>query len=609
MSTKIEKENIVIRLCGDSGDGMQLIGKELANTSAIFGNDIGTLPDFPAEIRAPKGTVAGVSGYQLNIGSYDIHTPGDLVDCLIAMNPAALKANIKYLKDNGAVIVDSHSFSEKNLKLAGYDENPLSDSSLDSYQLFAVDITQNTRLALEHSELSSKNKDRCKNFYALGMVSWMFQRPLEHAIKTLNTKFKTKEDILDANITTLKAGYNYCDITEMFLAPTLVKPASLEAGNYRSITGNSATVLGVLAAAEISGIKIFYGGYPITPASDILHDFFAYEHLDVKIFQAEDEIAAIGAAIGASYAGDLGVTASSGPGIALKTEAIGLAAMTELPLLIINVQRSGPSTGMPTKTEQADLFQAVFGRNGETPIPVISASRPADCFDTVYEACRIAIKYMTPVMFLSDGYIANGSEPWKIPEMDNLREVKINERDQSEEFLPYKRDAESLARAWTIPGEKGLEHRIGGLEKSEDFGDVSYDPENHFKMSKIRQEKIERAGNDFSPLYVDGDITGDILLLGWGSTYGTIRTTVEKLRKENISVCHIHLRWLNPLHPDLEKYMTGFKKVIIPEINLGQLITIIRAKYLINAIGFNIMKGLPLIVSELYDFIKGELDD
>ena len=605
----IKKENVVIRLCGDSGDGMQLIGQELANTSATVGNDIGTFPDFPAEIRAPRGTVAGVSGFQINIGSYDIHTPGDKADCLIAMNPAALKSNLSYLKENGILVFDTNALSDKNLKLAGYTENPFENGSLDAYQLIQVDITGNTRKSLEQLELSHKMVDRCKNFYALGMVCYMYSRPIEHAIDTLKQKFQKKPEVVEANTLALKGGYAYCEMSEIVVAPTVVAPAELPAGKYRSISGNTATALGLVAAAEKAGLNLYYAGYPITPASDILHELVKLEHFNVKTFQAEDEIAAACAAVGASFAGTVGVTASSGPGIALKQETIGLATMTELPLVVINVQRGGPSTGLPTKTEQSDLMQAVFGRNGECPIPVLSASRPADVFETIYEAYRIAVKYMTPVMFLSDGYIANSSEPWLLPDTDNLPEIQVNTPIEGEEYIAYKRDEHTRARKWAIPGTEGFEHRIGGLEKQEHTGNVSYDPDNHDTMVYTRQEKVEAIQNDMTPMYQDGESEGDVLVIGWGSTYGSIRTALEMIRKKDpdAKVTHVHLRYIYPLQKELPKLIHNFREVIVPEMNTGQLIHLIRSKCLVDAKGFNQVRGVPFTSEEMAEKIEHAL--
>jgi 2-oxoglutarate ferredoxin oxidoreductase subunit alpha len=603
MTKKNQLNDVVIRLAGDSGDGMQLIGTELANASAIMGNDIGTLPDFPAEIRAPRGTVAGVSGFQINIGAHDIHTPGDDADCLVALNPAALKSNISYLKANGVLIVDTNSFDDKGLKYADYSTNPLEDGSLAKFQIIKIDITTNNRKALEGLPLSHKDIDRCKNYYTYGVICWLYSRNYEHAIETLKHKFAKKPDIMEANILALKAGYVYGDVTETYISQSEIQEAHLEAGKYRSITGTQALVYGLLAGAEKSGLNILYSGYPITPASEILHELFKMQHFNVKIVQAEDEIAAAGIAIGASFAGSLGVTASSGPGLMLKMEAISLAVMTELPMIVINVQRGGPSTGLPTKTEQADLLQALFGRSGEAHLPVIAAFRPNDCFETTIEAIKIAVKYRTPVIILSDAYIANGSEPWIIPDLANIPIIDTNLAKDLETYKPYKRNEKSLAREWAIPGMPGFEHRIGGLEKKENDGSVNYSPENHHAMTRIRFEKIERIADDMSPLYVDGPSSGDLLVLGWGSTYGAIRTAVEKIRtdKSDKKLTHIHLKWVNPMHPDLVKYIKNFKHIIIPEMNLGQLLMLVRAKYLVEAEGLNMVRGLPYTSKELIE--------
>lgn len=600
---------VTIRFAGDSGDGMQLVGGELANTSALIGNDIGVLPDFPAEIRAPVGTLPGVSGYQLHISSTDIHTPGEKYDALIAMNPAALKTNIENLKPNGILIINSDTFRDRNLQLARYDENPLENGSLDKYQLFAVDMTAVTRNALSELELGSKVVDRCKNFFALGMVFWLYNRTMDHAIRLIKSKFAKRPELVEANLMSLKAGYSYCEMTEQFVTSYEVKPAKLPPGKYRNLTGNSALALGMIAASRKSGLSLFLGSYPITPASDILHELSKYKHFGVRTFQAEDEIAAICSAIGASYAGSIGLTTTSGPGLALKGEALGLAVMTELPLVICNIQRGGPSTGLPTKTEQADLMQAMYGRNGEAPLPVIAASRPSDCFETAYEACRIAIKYMTPVILLSDGYLANGAEPWPIPKVEDLPEIPVEFATDPETFEPYLRDEQTLARPWAIPGTPGLEHRIGGLEKEAITGNVSYDARNHEYMTEIRARKVANIANEFRPTEIDGAKEGKLLVIGWGSTYGAIRTAVERQQDKSKSVSRIHLKYINPLPNDLGQILSGFDKVLIPEINAGQLVHIIRAKYLVDAIPFNKVQGLPFFSAEIehkIDEILGE---
>jgi len=601
--TKEVVPEVTIRLAGDSGDGMQLAGNELATTSAMVGNDIGTYPDFPAEIRAPAGTLPGVSGFQLHFSSYDIHTPGDEYDVLVAMNPAALKTNLKGLKPNGILIVNTDAFSERNLQLAHYDNNPLEDGSLDKYQLFPVDVTTLTRKALEELELSQKVVDRCKNFFALGMIFWLFNRPMDHAINLIKEKFAKKPELIEANTRALKAGYTYCEATELFATSYEVRPAKLAPGKYRNVSGNAGLALGLVAAAQKAGLPLFLGSYPITPASDILHELSRYKNFGVITFQAEDEIAAVTAAIGASYTGGIGVTSTSGPGMALKTEAIGLAVSAELPLVVIDVQRAGPSTGMPTKTEQADLLFAVYGRNSEAPVAVLAASRPSDCFDAAFEAVRMAIKYMTPVILLSDGYLANGAEPWHIPDVDRLPEIPVHFAKDPESFAPYLRDEHTLARPWAVPGTPGLEHRIGGLEKEAVAGNVSYDPRNHEYMVRIREEKIERIADELPPTEVDGPEKGDLLVLGWGSTYGPIRTAVERKQREGKSVARAHLRWLNPLPKDLESVLRRYKHVLIPENNRGHLTTLLRAKFLMPVISQSKVQGQPFAASEIEDKI------
>ncbi|MFQ5770476.1 MAG: 2-oxoacid:acceptor oxidoreductase subunit alpha [bacterium] len=610
MSKSVEAlKDVTIRFAGDSGDGMQLVGNELASTSALLGNDIGILPDYPAEIRAPAGTLPGVSGYQLHISSYDIHTPGEKYDVLVAMNPAALKMNIENLKLNGILIINTDAFKERNLQLAHYDTNPLQDGSLDKYQLFDVDITGLTRKALEELNLSTKVMDRCKNFFALGMIFWLYHRSMDHAINFIKSKFAKKPELIEANLRALKGGYAYCEATEQFATSYEVKPAKLPPGKYRSVSGNVGIAFGLIAAAQKSGLKLFYGSYPITPASDILHELAKYKHFDVLTFQAEDEIAAICSAIGASYSGALGITGTSGPGLALKTEALGLAISVELPLVICNIQRAGPSTGMPTKTEQADLLQAIYGRNSDSPLPVIAASRPSDCFETAYEACRIAIKYMTPVILLSDGYLANGAEPWPIPDIEELPEIPVHFATDAESFAPFLRDQETLARPWAIPGTPGLEHRIGGLEKETITGHVSYDPHNHEYMVKTRAKKVDNIAEDYPPTAIEGAKRGELLVVGWGSTYGAIKTAVENKQKEGKSVSKIHLRYVNHLPTDLADILSNFKKILVPEINMGQLIKIIRANYLVPAIGLSKVQGQPFLSSEIeqkIDEILGE---
>ncbi len=586
-------DDVTIRFAGDSGDGMQLTGMQFTSTTALLGNDLSTLPDYPAEIRAPAGTLFGVSGFQIHFGSTEINTPGDTCDVLVAMNPAALKVNLRSLRVGGTIIANRDGFNDKNLKLAGYEKNPLDDDSLQKFHVYSVDITKLTHNALEELGLTNKVVDRSKNFFALGMMYWMFSRPMDSTIKWIQDKFKKTPEIVEANTRVLKAGYAFGETTEIFVAQYEVKPASLKPGRYRSITGNEAIVWGLIAASVKSGLDIFLGTYPITPASDILHELSKHKNFRVKTFQAEDEIAGITSAIGASYGGSIGVTTTSGPGMALKSEGMGLAVMLELPLVIVNVQRGGPSTGLPTKTEQADLLQAVYGRNSEAPIPVIAACTPADCFMTAFEAVRIAIKYMTPVICLSDGYLANGAEPWLIPPVDLLPDISPTFRTDPNGFFPYLRDEKTLSRPWAIPGTPGLEHRIGGLEKEHITGNVSYDTENHEFMVRMRQAKVDRIAEDIPLAKVEGDEKGDLLVLGWGGTYGAIRTAVEAKRKEGKSVSHLHLKYINPLQKNLGEILYNFKQILIPELNLGQLSKIIRSKYLLPTISLNKIQGLP----------------
>lgn len=592
-------DEVTIRFAGDSGDGMQLTGTQFTNTTALLGNDLSTFPDYPAEIRAPAGTLFGVSGFQIHFGSSEILTPGDLCDVLVAMNPAALKVSLRSLQDGGIIISNSGNFNEKNLKLAGYESNPLEDGSLSKYQVFPVDITKLTFAALEELHLPAKVMDRSKNFFALGMVYWMFNRPMDHTVEWIKRKFVKNPEIAEANLRVLKAGYNFGETTEIFTVQYQVGPAKLPPGRYRNVTGNSALALGLVAASMKSKLQLFLGSYPITPASDILHELSMYKHFGVKTFQAEDEIAGISAALGASFGGGLGVTTTSGPGMALKTETMGLAVMVELPLIICNIQRGGPSTGLPTKTEQADLLQAVYGRNSETPIPVVAASSPADCFTTAFEAARIAIKYMTPVILLSDGYIANGSEPWLIPDVDALPDISPKFRTEPEGFYPYLRNEKTLARPWAIPGTPGLEHRIGGLEKQHVSGNVSYDPENHEFMVRLRAEKVERIANDIPLAEIEGDEEGDLLVVGWGGTFGAIRVAVMNKRSTGKSVSHLHLRYLNPFPMNLGEILYKFKNVLVPELNLGQLSKILRMKYLVPALTLSKVQGQPFASVEI----------
>jgi 2-oxoglutarate ferredoxin oxidoreductase subunit alpha len=592
-------DNVTIRFAGDSGDGMQLTGTQFTNTTALLGNDLSTLPDYPAEIRAPAGTLFGVSGFQIHFGSSEINTPGDACDVLVAMNPAALKVNLRNLRDGGIIIANSDGFSEKNLKLAGYTANPLEDGSLKKYQLHSVAITKLTQNALEDLGLTTKLVDRSKNFFALGMMYWMFTRPMDLTLNWIQEKFAKSPDIVQANTRVLKAGYAFGETTEIFASRFEVKAAALKKGKYRSITGNEAAAWGMIAAGVKARLEVFLGSYPITPASDILHELSRQKNFRVKTFQAEDEIAGIGSAIGASYGGALAVTTTSGPGMALKSEAMGLAVMVELPLVIIDVQRGGPSTGLPTKTEQADLLQAVYGRNSEAPIPVLAPATPADCFYTVFEASRIALKYMTPVIVLSDGYLANGAEPWLIPDVAALPDISPKFRTDPDNFHPYSRDEKTLARPWALPGTPGLEHRIGGLEKQHITGNVSYDPENHEFMIRMRQSKIDGIAVDLPPAVVDGDPKGDLLVVGWGGTYGAIRTAVERRRAAGRSVSHLHLKYLNPFQPNLGEILYNFKQILVPELNMGQLTKILRSKFLVPAISLNKIQGLPFHASEI----------
>jgi 2-oxoglutarate ferredoxin oxidoreductase subunit alpha len=607
METDKEKEllhlkEVTIRFAGDSGDGMQLTGTQFSETTAWVGNDLNTLPDYPAEIRAPAGTIYGVSGFQLHFSSEDIHTPGDQPDVLVAMNPAALKKNLPELKKGGMIIVNSDSFDIKNLNLAHYDSNPLEDGSLDGYQVYQVPISSLTANALEGVKLSPKEVSRAKNFFALGLMYWLFNRPIDNTVNWIQEKFAKNPEYVEGNEKALRAGYNYGEMTELFTARYAVEPAKLPKGIYRSISGNEATALGFLAASVKSGLPLFLGSYPITPASEIIQYLSSYKSFGVKTFQAEDEIAGITTAIGASFAGNLAITSTSGPGLALKTEAIGLAVMTELPLVIIDVQRGGPSTGLPTKTEQADLLQAVCGRNGEAPVVVLAAATPSDCFNMAIEASRIAIKYMTPVILLTDGYIANGSEPWKIPHANELPEIPVKFRTEREGFYPYLRD-ENLARPWAIPGTPQLEHRIGGLEKSDIYGNVSYDPDNHHKMVTLRAKKIKNIENDIPLLEVEGEPSGELLVVGWGGTYGAIKEAVNKARAQGYKVTQAHFRYLNPFPKNTEQVLKSFNKILIPEINLGQLAKLIKSEYLIDVQQFNVVRGLPLRVADIVDQI------
>ena len=604
-STNVEKnleevETVTIRFAGDSGDGMQLTGTQFTNTSAVLGNDISTLPDFPAEIRAPAGSLPGVSGFQLNFSSHDIKTPGDQPNVLVAMNPAALKVNLADLEDGGTLIVNTDSFTAENLKYANYASNPLEDNSLAGYRVHKLPISTLNMNALKGNvELSRKEIDRSKNFFALGVLYWLYDRPMDTTLSWIRSKFAKSPELAKANEIALKTGYNFADTTEVFTTHYTVKRAQIAPGKYRKLTGNEATAIGFIAASQLSGRPLFYGSYPITPASDILHELSRHKSFGVKTFQAEDEIAAVCAAIGASFAGQIGLTGTSGPGVALKQEAIGLAVMTELPLVIVNVQRGGPSTGLPTKTEQADLFQAVWGRNGECPALVVAPATPGDCFHMAIEAVRLAFKYMVPVFYLSDGYLANGAEPWAIPEISELPKIEVKFATDPATFMPYSRDPETLARPFALPGTPGLEHRIGGIEKQHITGNVNYDPENHHLMVKLRQEKVDRAVNDIPLVEVMGEKRGKVLVLGWGSTFGSISSAVERMQKEGKSVSSAHLRHLNPFPKNLGEVLSSFETVIIPEMNLGQLCTMIRAKYLVDAVPFSKVKGRPFQIREI----------
>ena len=597
-----ELTRVVIRFAGDSGDGMQLTGDRFTQETADFGNDLSTLPNFPAEIRAPAGTLPGVSSFQIHFADYDILTPGDHPDVLIAMNPAALKANIGDLQAGGTAIVDAHEFTDRNLKRVGYESNPLEDGSLSDYQLHAIDLTGLTVGAVEEFGLSRKDASRAKNMFALGLVSWMFGRPIDGSIAFLDKKFAGSPAIRDANVAALRTGYNYGETTESFAVSYVIKPAVIPTGRYRNITGNTALSYGIVAAGQLSGLQVFLGAYPITPASDILHELSKHKAFGVTTFQAEDEIAGVGAALGASFAGSLGVTTTSGPGLALKGETIGLGVMLELPLVVIDVQRGGPSTGLPTKTEQSDLLQAMNGRNGEAPVPVVAAQSPADCFDAAIEAARIAVTYRTPVILLSDGYLANGSEPWSLPDVETLPRIEpgFATADPDAAFLPYARDPQTLARPWAPPGVAGLEHRIGGLEKADGTGDISYDPANHDHMVRLRQAKVDGIAATIPEVEVDDpDGHAKILVIGWGSTYGPIGAGCRRARVAGHRIAQAHLRHLNPFPANLGEVLAAYDRVIVPEMNLGQLRGLLRAKYLVDAEGYNAVRGMPFGAAEL----------
>jgi 2-oxoglutarate ferredoxin oxidoreductase subunit alpha len=605
-----ELDSVTIRFAGDSGDGMQLAGTQFTNASAILGNDISTLPDFPAEIRAPAGTLAGVSGFQVHFSSHDIHTPGDRLNTLVAMNPAALKTNLKDLETGGLLIVNSDAFGTGDLHKAGYKANPLEDGSLKGYRLFKIPINTLNREAVSEVKLSPREADRCKNFFALGLVYWLYERSLDPTLRWIREKFAKNPAVLEANTRTLKAGYNFGETTETLPVHYRVPAAPIKPGTYRKITGNEAVALGLVSAVSLANVPLVYASYPITPASDILHNLAEMKRFGVRTLQAEDEIAAIGMAIGAAFGGGLGVTATSGPGICLKSEAIGLAVITELPLVVIDVQRGGPSTGLPTKTEQADLLQAMYGRNGECPVCIVAPCSPADCFTMTFEAVRLAISFMTPVMFMSDGYLANGAEPWLIPKTEDLARIKIVHPKQTNSngngqagFLPYKRD-ERLVRPWAVPGAAGLEHRIGGLEKEDVTGNVSYDPANHEHMVRTRAQKIANIANDIPELKVTGPEEGDLLVCGWGGTYGSILTAVQRAQRKGYKVAHAHFRYLNPMPKNTAQVLKRYKKFLVPELNAGQLRFLLRAQFLVDAVGLNKIQGRPFLVSEIEQKIE-----
>jgi 2-oxoglutarate ferredoxin oxidoreductase subunit alpha len=601
-------DQAVIRFCGDSGDGMQITGSQFTNTVALYGNDLATFPDYPAEIRAPAGTLPGVSGFQVHFSSSNVYTPGDSVDVLIAMNPAALKMNLADLKTNGILIVNSDDFGESDLRKAQITVSPLEDHSLDGYRLFAVQLTKLTRAALKDVGLDAKSMDRCKNFFALGMCYWLYNRSMEPTLRWLDDKFKNKPQLVTANKLAMQAGYSFCEATEAFQISYEIPPAKLSPGVYRNISGNAALALGFVAASQQAGIPLFLGSYPITPASDILHELSMYKDFGVTTFQAEDEIAAVSSAIGASYTGALAITTTSGPGMALKTEAIGLAVAVELPLVICDIQRGGPSTGLPTKTEQADLLQALYGRNSEAPVPVLAPSSPGDCFWIALEASRLAIKYMVPVIILSDGYLANGAEPWKVPTVAELPQIPVHFETNPEGFLPYKRNPSTLARPWAIPGTPGLEHRVGGIEKQDVTGNINYEPLNHEHMVRTRAEKVEGIAQDIPEAVPEGDQSGDLLIVAWGSTAGPITAAMNPMREKGHRIGHVHLRYLNPLPRNLGDILKCYKKVLVPEMNMGQLSMILRAKFLVDAESYGKIQGKPFKQSEIEAKIEELLD-
>ncbi len=609
-----ELESVVVRFSGDSGDGMQLTGTQFSNTSAIMGNDITTFPDYPAEIRAPQGTIAGVSGFQIHFGSREIFTPGDEADMLVAFNPAALKVNLKDLKKGGTILLNSDAFNDKKLAKAGYEENPLETGELDGYQLIKVPIDSQTLEALKEIDLDTKNKKRCKNFYALGMTYFLYHREMDTTLNWIEHKFRDQPELLQANQTAMKAGAHFAETIQTVVSTYKVSSAKIEPGTYRQINGNTSTAWGFIRAAQAAKLPLFLGSYPITPASDILHELSKYKEFGVKTFQAEDEIAGVCSAIGAGLAGSLAITTSSGPGIALKGEAIGLAISYEMPLVIVNVQRGGPSTGLPTKTEQSDLFQALYGRNGDSPLIIVAASRPNDCFHMAYEASRLALEHMTPVILLSDGYVANGTEPWKIPDVDtNYASIQHKMLDpdkvNTENWSWIKRDPQTLVREWAIPGMPGLEHRIGGLEKDFETGNVSYDPANHQKMCTVREEKVAKVADNIPLQEVEGGESGDLLVISWGGTYGSVEMAVRGLQKEGKKVSLMHLRYINPLPKNVGDVIKNFKKVIVPELNMGQMVHIINAKFTCNAASYNKVAGLPFKIAELKEAFTNALNE
>ncbi len=604
-----ERESVVIRFAGDSGDGMQLTGTRFTSESVLAGNDVGTLPDFPAEIRAPTGTLYGVSAFQINFSNKNVYTPGDDLDALVCMNPAALKTNLADLKQNGILIVDPSEFSSANLRKAEYEANPLEDNSLDKYQVYQVEVTKMTTLALKDTGLPNRSVMRSRNFFALGVVSWLYNRPIEPTLEWIQQRFGKNKAVAEANTLAIKGGYNLGENTDMFASSYEIKPAQIDPGTYRNITGNSATALGFVVAAQKAGLPLFLGSYPITPASDVLHELAEYKNYNVTTFQAEDEIAGVGSALGAAFGGALAITTTSGPGMNLKAETLGLAASVELPMVVTNIQRAGPSTGMPTKPEQTDLLQALYGRHGETPLPVIAASTPADCFYAAFEAARIAIKYMTPVILLTDGFLANASEPWLLPSVADMQDIEVEFRTDPQGFFPYLRDEQTLARPWVKPGTPGLEHRIGGIEKDYLTGNISYAPANHEQMVRVRHQKVTRITQEIPPTKVHGPERGKLLVLGWGSTYGAIAAAVEDAQAQGHTVAHAHLRHLNPLPADLGDVLSRYDRVLVPEMNMGQLLKLVRAEYLIDAIGLNKIQGRPFKVSEVATRIARLLEE